>query len=385
MQAASAKPKASAKRRRNKNTANPERAIVPYVPPVPAASTQFRNPGTNRAIVLDKRIESKLSPPQVDALVAQDRARECTLRLMKVRADPFGNVSQLPCNTSSTSANTIRYKTFHRSVGYVGTMGYGFAAVRSAGGSLSDVFSVITTTATYAGVGMDTTAVGTAGYTQSGGLFTSTDIQASGIKIEVRRVATAIRVTPIAAPVNATGYFQPWRASGNDYDTTITDVDLSKDSISPIVGYDPSKCYMVSWQPNRATQEGWVPEAELVASIAVGGADLALLWIGARAGDPFLVETINYYEAESFEKFSNMAMPSEHDPIGAARVNTALTKVNRTNLAIPIGLPVGAGGTRHGGFLEQAWDTIKSEGLKFAKNLLPGIATTAGRSLLALL
>jgi hypothetical protein len=329
------------------------------------------NPVTSVVASAPMRNIGPLQPRYADP----EQMKECSVRLLKARSDPFGNFKFAPCNTSSTASNTIRFKTFYRVGGFIGTAGWGFAALNTKLAATSDLFSCTVSGSAYAATGVDVAAVGTFSNLMQGSFFKATDYTDETVK--VRRVAAGIRLLPVANAITAQGFFQPWSAPGDRNQVVVDANTFQGNTLTPITQYGSDKKYLAVWTPSSTDDENWIPISEMNNDIGTKGADMAIAWITGRPGDPFLVEFVAHFEAESFVLYTTLALPSEHDPAGASAVNTAMTRIVRTNLSIP--------SNSENGFFDKAWNWIKDEGANLVGTFLPDLASKAGRFLLSLI
>jgi hypothetical protein len=323
----------------------------------------------------DKALLSSIIGPMISKYSEPHQLAECSARLLKARAAPFSSLKSAPCNTSATASNTIRFKTYLQTTGAIGTRGWGFASMNTKSAACNDIKSLATSTDTYGSEGIDVTAGGVNLDYMTGSFFELANLT-SAVAVKARRVAGGIEIIPIASPYSAKGYFKPWQGQGDDAQLSVSSADYDFNSLAPIVGYAPDKKYLTTWTPSSSDDENWIPSSAF-GEVVTSGVDIASCWIKGNVGDAFIVRYIMHYEAESFKLFNTLALPSEHDPAGAAAVSTAMTRVVRTNFAVP--------SNSEDGFLDKAWNWIKSEGGKLLDVALPSLASKAGEALLGLL
>lgn len=370
--------------RANASRYSDNRALVPYVPQIQAPKNPtLRQVADKRPVTIRRSPQpSPVAPPQPKVQLKNkyedlNKMQECSLRLLKARAAPFSVLKASPCNTSATATNTVRFSTYQRLSGMVGSSGVGFAALRTTGATKDKDSCAVSNTATYNHTGIVLGDAQVHHSTMNGSLFSESDLIGAAANIRVRRVACGVQITPTAAALSAKGYFQTWSAVGNIFRLTIDGDLLNGDRTVPVSTYAPNTKYLNTWTPATLDDENFSSTAGDYDGIDTAGCDLAVVWRGATAGDTFIAEFVCYYEAETFGNYSGMAHPSEYDPKGAAAVNTAMTKIVRNHIATP--------SSSADGFFSKAWDMIKDSAEEVAHAVIPGLVQKGAGALLALL
>lgn len=368
--------------RRINHVANPNRALVPYNP-----SAQV--PKNSAVVLAEKAVKKPIRvtndvrplPRQIprsqlrNKYAEIEKMQECSLRLLKARAAPFSVMKAMPCNTSATATNTIRFSTFLRVAGVVGAGGTGFAALSTITGAANDKEACATSGLAYAGTDIQTGAAGVTLSPMNGSFFDSADLTTKAIRI--RRVACGVQIIPTTAAYLAQGYFQTWSATSDVRQTSISNANLQGDRTVPVSTYAANTKFLNTWTPSSADDENFNSSTGVFTDVGAGGADLAVVWLGANAGDTFIAEYICYYEAESYQLYSGLALPSEHDPKGSSMVNTTMAQIVRNHISVPA--------SSNEGFFDRAWNTLKQGAVDLAESALPGLLQKGASALISLL